>query len=98
MNCHRFHHMSLFIFIFLLTAPRLLADSVDDYIREQMIARHLPGLVLLVLRDGKVIKRDLQQQGISIRYGDEGIRMFPLGLRDRAFCSRMLLRYFKLST
>jgi len=33
MNCHRFHHMSLLIFIFLLTAPRLLADSVDDYIR-----------------------------------------------------------------
>jgi len=63
MNCHRFHPMSLFILIFLLTAPRLLADSVDDYIREKMSARHLPGLVLLVLRDGKVIKQ--QSYGLA---------------------------------
>ena len=63
MNCHRFHHTSLFILFFLLTAPRLLADSVDDYIREQMHARHVPGLVLLVLRDGKVIKQ--QSYGLA---------------------------------
>jgi hypothetical protein len=30
MNWHRFHHMSLFILIFLRTSPRLFADSVDD--------------------------------------------------------------------
>jgi len=41
----------------------LLADSVDDYIREQMHARHVPGLVLLVLRDGKVIKQ--QSYGLA---------------------------------
>lgn len=55
--------MSLFILIFLLTAPRLRADSVDDYIREQMRARHLPGLVLLVMRDGNVIKQ--QSYGLA---------------------------------
>jgi D-alanyl-D-alanine carboxypeptidase len=63
MNCHRFHHTPLFILIFLLTAPRLLADSIDDSIREQMNARHIPGLVLLVLRDGKVIKQ--QSYGLA---------------------------------
>ncbi|MGA2360731.1 MAG: serine hydrolase domain-containing protein [Terriglobales bacterium] len=62
MNCHRFR-MSSFILIFSLAVPRLLADSVDDYIREQMHARHVPGLVLLVLRDGKVIKQ--QSYGLA---------------------------------
>jgi D-alanyl-D-alanine carboxypeptidase len=56
MNCHRFR-VSSFLLIFLLAIPRLLADSVDHYIREQMNARHIPGLALLVLRDGKVIKQ-----------------------------------------
>jgi CubicO group peptidase (beta-lactamase class C family) len=31
-------------------------DRVDDYVREQMRARHVPGLALAVVRDGKVIK------------------------------------------
>ncbi len=32
------------------------ADKVDDYIREQMRRRHVPGLALAVVRDGKVVK------------------------------------------
>lgn len=38
----------------LVTAAR--ADDVDDYVLEQMRLRHVPGLALAVVRDGKVIK------------------------------------------
>jgi len=86
MTCHRFHHMSLFILIFLLTAPRLLADSVDDYIREQMNARHIPGLVLMVLRDGKAIK----QQSYGLANIELGVptskdSVFPLASVTKVF-------------
>jgi CubicO group peptidase (beta-lactamase class C family) len=36
--------------------PSALADHVDDYVREEMRLRHVPGLALAVVRDGKVIK------------------------------------------
>lgn len=32
------------------------ADAVDDYINEQMRQRHIPGLSLAVVKDGKVVK------------------------------------------
>ena len=41
----------------LFLATPSFADGVDDYIRGQMNARHLPGVVLIVLRDGKIIKQ-----------------------------------------
>lgn len=43
--------------IFLFFAPSAaLADKVDDYINSQMQRRHIPGLSLAVVRDGKIIK------------------------------------------
>jgi CubicO group peptidase (beta-lactamase class C family) len=86
MNCHRFQHVSLFILIFLLATPRLLADSVDDYIREQMNARHIPGLVLLVLRNGKLIK----QQSYGLANVELGVptskdSVFPLASVTKVF-------------
>jgi Beta-lactamase len=32
------------------------ADNVDDYIKAQMLRRHIPGLSLVVVKDGKVVK------------------------------------------
>lgn len=32
------------------------ADRVDDYVRQQMRLRHIPGLALAVVRDGRVVK------------------------------------------
>jgi CubicO group peptidase (beta-lactamase class C family) len=32
------------------------ADAVDDYLAEQMRQRHIPGLSLAIVRDGKVVK------------------------------------------
>jgi len=86
MNCHRFRHVSLFILIFSLAIPRLLADSVDDYIREQMNTRHIPGLVLLVMRDGKVIK----QQSYGLANIELGVptskdSVFPLASITKVF-------------
>jgi D-alanyl-D-alanine carboxypeptidase len=63
MNCRHFSHVSLIILVYLLAVPRLFADSVDEYLREQMNARHIPGLVLVVLKDGKVIRQ--QSYGLA---------------------------------
>jgi len=50
----------LFLLAFLLyaslSASPARADRVDDYVREQMRLRHVPGLALAVVRDGRVIK------------------------------------------
>ena len=91
MNCQHFRRVSLFILISLLAAPRLLADSVDDYIREQMNARHIPGLVLLVLREGKVIK----QQSYGLANIELGVptskdSVFPLASVTKIFTATAL--------
>ena len=39
-----------------LSASPAHADRVDDYVREQMRLRHVPGLAIAVVRDGRVIK------------------------------------------
>lgn len=57
MNWLRLPVLLLFSVVQSLAATRLSADAVDDYVREQMNARHIPGLVLLVLKDGRVIKQ-----------------------------------------
>lgn len=40
------------------TCTFLRADSVDDYVRAQMIWKQIPGLSMAVVRDGKVIKTE----------------------------------------
>ena len=39
-----------------LSASPARADRVDEYVREQMHLRHIPGLALAVVRDGRVVK------------------------------------------
>ena len=39
------------------------ADSVDDYLKSEMARRHIPGLTVAVVRDGRVVK----QQGYGLR-------------------------------
>lgn len=45
--------LALLAFLFVTSAR---ADAVDDYVLEQMRLRHVPGLALTVVKDGKVIK------------------------------------------
>jgi CubicO group peptidase (beta-lactamase class C family) len=37
-------------------ATSVQADAVDDYVRSQMRTRHIPGVSLAIVRDGKIIK------------------------------------------
>jgi len=86
MNCHRFRSLLPLILVILPTAPRLLADPVDDYIREQMNARRIPGLVLMVLRDGKVIKQQsygLANIELGVPTGKDSV--FPLASVTKVF-------------
>lgn len=46
---------ALFLLIFVF-AGAARADRVDDLVREQMRRRHVPGLALAVVRDGRVVK------------------------------------------
>jgi CubicO group peptidase (beta-lactamase class C family) len=48
-------------------------DAVDDYIAEQMEAGNLPGLALMVLRDGEVVKA----AGYGVADRDRGIPVTP---------------------
>jgi D-alanyl-D-alanine carboxypeptidase len=53
-HVHRILSAVILLHIALCTTAR--ADRVDDYVREQMRRRHIPGLALAVVRDGKLIK------------------------------------------
>jgi CubicO group peptidase (beta-lactamase class C family) len=47
------------IILFLLSsvlAPAQSPDAVDTYVQSEMQKRHIPGLALLVIRDGKIVK------------------------------------------
>lgn len=55
MNRSRKTFFALLLLVSLFnTAAR--ADKVDDYVREEMRRRHVPGLALAVVRDGKTVK------------------------------------------
>jgi CubicO group peptidase (beta-lactamase class C family) len=49
------HVILLAGWLFALAAP-LSADGIDDYVRAQLSPRHIPGLSLVVVRHGQVVK------------------------------------------
>ena len=49
----RLIHLAL---VSLILASPVRADSLDDAVMAEMKRRHVPGLSVLVLKDGKVIK------------------------------------------
>ena len=48
--------LSTLVFLPVCAVTPARADAVDDYINEQMRQRHIPGLSLAVVKDGKVVK------------------------------------------
>jgi D-alanyl-D-alanine carboxypeptidase len=44
------------LFIPLLAATAAHADSVDDFVRAQMESKHIPGVAIAVVKDGKAVK------------------------------------------
>lgn len=76
----------LFIVLQLLAASRLSADSADDYIDKQMNARHIPGLMLMVLKDGKVLKQlSYGFANLELRVPINKDRVFPLASVTKVF-------------
>jgi CubicO group peptidase (beta-lactamase class C family) len=51
------------VVLMLVAARCTLADSVDDYVRQQMKEKHIPGAVLIELKDGKILKQ--QSYGVA---------------------------------
>ena len=50
-------HVLLLLFALLsLSTVSVRADSVDDFMRRQIRKRHIPGLSLAIVRDGKIVK------------------------------------------
>ena len=56
-------HIAPLVVVMLLVARCTLADSVDDYLRQQMKEKHIPGAVLIELKNGKIIKQ--QSYGVA---------------------------------
>lgn len=78
--------LSFLILFQLVMAQHLFADAVDVYIGGQMKARHIPGLVLIVLRHGKVVKQ--QSYGLAnveLRVPTTMNSVFPLASVTKVF-------------
>src|SRR5882672_5924278 len=56
LRSHRSLTLLAVIFVASL-APAQTPDPVDTYVQAEMQKRHIPGLALLVIRDGKAIKQ-----------------------------------------
>ena len=56
-------HIAPLVVVMLLVSRCTLADSVDDYLRQQVKEKHIPGAVLIELKDGKIIKQ--QSYGVA---------------------------------
>ncbi len=62
------------------------ADKVDDYLRSEMANRHIPGLSVAVVRDGKVVKSQgygLANVELSVPATAETI--YPVGSISKQF-------------
>ena len=59
--------------VLLLAAARLPADDVDDFVEAQRQEQHIPGLSLLVVDDGKVVK----QQGYGLANVEHDVPVKP---------------------
>jgi hypothetical protein len=42
--------------VWFFVSGSLHADTVDDYVNHEIQARHIPGMVIVVLKDGVVVK------------------------------------------
>ncbi|WP_345245434.1 serine hydrolase domain-containing protein [Nibrella saemangeumensis] len=49
------HHSALLFFLFLFIPP-VQADDLDEFIRQQLRKRNIPGLSLAIIQDGKIVK------------------------------------------
>src|SRR5688500_20221964 len=73
MNPQRKFFPALVLLVCLFAAAAARADRVDDYVLEQMRLRHVPGLALTVVRDGKVV----QERGYGLANVELDVAVTP---------------------
>ena len=54
----KFNRLKFILFFILLFTISAKADEIDDYVREQMAERHIPGAAITVIKNGKNIKAE----------------------------------------
>ena len=69
------------------------AETVDDYVRSEMVKREIPGLSLAVLRDDRVIKTAAYGvAGIELRVPATVDTIYPLASMTKIFSAVALMR------
>lgn len=77
-----------------LCVPALVrADAIDDYIQAQMKARHIPGVALAIVRDGKIVR----ETGYGLADIENQVRVTPntvfqIGSVSKQFCATIVMR------
>ncbi len=68
-----FRAAALALLALCLLAGRAIADKIDDYVETEREAQHIPGLALLVVDDGKIVK----QQGYGLANVEHQVPVKP---------------------
>ena len=83
----------MFIGPFLLTIAFQKADPIDAYVDAQMAAQHIPGLCLLVIKDGKTVKEKAYGvSNIETRRPTEMSDRFDMGSIGKTFTATMIMQ------
>ena len=78
--------VSLFAALVCLTAITGRADTVDDFIRRQIRKRHIPGLSLAIVRDGKIVK--------AAGYGFANVELGARATPQTVYCLASMSKQF----
>lgn len=71
----------------------LRADSVDDYVRAEMADRHIPGLSIAVVRDGKVVKEQgYGAASLELSVPAKPPTVYQIGSLTKQFTATAILR------
>jgi CubicO group peptidase (beta-lactamase class C family) len=68
------------------------ADAVDDYVQAQMRARHIPGVSLAIIRDGKIVKT--QGYGVAnleLNVPATSATVFEIGSNTKQFTAAAIM-------
>lgn len=83
----------LIIFLLLIwSASAIRADSLDEFIKQEIKKRQIPGLSVAVLRDGKVTKASgYGFANLELRVAASGATVYEIGSISKQFASEALM-------
>src|SRR4051812_9137210 len=80
------------VVVFGVVALRARADGVDDYVRGEMAKRHIPGVGVAVVREGKVAKVAGYGEGnVELKAPVSGETVFQIQSVTKTFTSAAIL-------